>query len=69
MKYDSSSFVNGEAQGGASVRRGTRSASSEVSKALGDKKAIARNWAWARQSESYDWMDTYGPFSSADLDD
>ena len=69
MKYDSSNILNIEAQGGTSVRRGTKSASSEVSQAMAEKKAIARNWAWAHHSESYDWMDTHSPFSPDDLDD
>jgi hypothetical protein len=67
MKYDSSSFLNIEAQGGTSVRPVTSSASSESSQATDDKKASARNWAWAHHSEAYDWMDSHSPFSPADL--
>ncbi|MCP3706333.1 hypothetical protein M3I54_04925 [Paraburkholderia sp. CNPSo 3274] len=24
--------------------------------------ALSRNWAWTHQGESYDWMDSAGPF-------
>jgi hypothetical protein len=67
MKYDSLNFLNSEAQGGASVRCGVSSASSEGSQTMEDKQAPARNWAWAHRSESYDWMDSHSPFSPADL--
>jgi hypothetical protein len=67
MKYGSSNYLDIEAQGGTSVRRGASSTSSEGSQTLDDKKAPDRNWAWAHQSESYDWMDAHSPFSPKDL--
>jgi hypothetical protein len=26
-----------------------------------------RNWAWAPNNDSYDWMDTAGPFAADDM--
>jgi hypothetical protein len=67
MKFDSLNYLNIEAQAGTSVRRGTTPASNEGSPTVDDKHATARNWAWAHQSESYDWMDAHSPVSPEDL--
>ncbi|MEX3984607.1 hypothetical protein AB4Y45_37215 [Paraburkholderia sp. EG287A] len=29
--------------------------------------APSRNWAWSQRGESYDWMDSAGPFPLEDL--
>jgi hypothetical protein len=31
------------------------------------KVAPSRNWAWALPGESYDWMDSAGPFPNEEL--
>ncbi|WP_321923953.1 hypothetical protein [Paraburkholderia guartelaensis] len=58
MKDDARDFrmiEAGDSAGDATAGRQTRHA------------APSRNWAWAYHGESYDWMDSAGPFPLEDL--
>jgi hypothetical protein len=64
MKYDSSNYGNG----GSNSRR--QDAVPELQPALqpvaevSKTPSAARNWAWAHNTESYDWMDSHSLFST-----
>jgi hypothetical protein len=63
MKDDARDFRSMDSEGSAAAAGQCR-AEKDTGRATS-----RRNWAWAPSSESYDWMDSAGSFSTVDLDD
>jgi hypothetical protein len=67
MRYDTSNTRFADGQGGANEPRDT----ADVTRGSGEKPqsatVLARNWAWAHQTDSYDWMDTHTISPSAEM--
>jgi hypothetical protein len=66
MKYDSSNATNG---GSNSRRPDTRAEIQPAVQSVPEVRktpSSVRNWAWAHNTESYDWMDSHSLFSTQD---
>ena len=59
MKYDSSNARNTGRDGGLQDTRSEIQPSVQVAPAVHEAQKPPRNWAWAHNTESYDWMDSH----------
>ena len=59
MNYDSSNSRNPSRDGGVQDTHAEIQPSAQVSPAVHKAEKPARNWAWAHNTESYDWMDSH----------
>jgi hypothetical protein len=57
MKRETLNFRHTDDHCGATAPARVEVVSSKKAQAA----AVARNWAWAHYSDSYDWMDTHTP--------
>jgi hypothetical protein len=69
MKHDTSNTRDAGGQGGANDQHETAPATRSNAQAGGSTSASSRNWAWAHQSDSYDWMDSYTGLPATELSD
>ncbi|MFL9915827.1 hypothetical protein PQR75_10610 [Paraburkholderia fungorum] len=64
MFYDETNSRNIDHRNGTNDRSDMGSASNQVLEVI--NPTPARNWAWAHQSDPYDWMDSHSPFPAKD---
>ncbi|WP_144157398.1 hypothetical protein [Paraburkholderia sp. BCC1885] len=66
MKYDSSNAANGGSNGSRPDVRAEIQPAVQSTPEVRKTPAPVRNWAWAHNTESYDWMDSHSPSSTRD---
>jgi len=66
MKYDSSNAANGGSNDRRPDSRAEIQPALQIVPEVRKTQTPVRNWAWAHNTESYDWMDSHSPSTTSD---